>query len=165
MTTSEFQAIFTGAHDAVAQIIRDTVPAGTRIFAREAFDEDEGTWVGRLKNTSGKIHCWTVAYTGTDSEEDEGSIATDVFVLNFMIVGYLGLDFGTDAANSAKTLANEIAALRFEFMNNRSLGEEYVSEHLGFSDKVGLVRLHNSDIHVARINLKVKLTPLAYEFN
>lgn len=164
MTESEFQEIFANLHQAIVNKIKSVVPAETKVLGRDVSDvNNEKIWIGRLKDANGKIHCWTVSYQGCDSSGDT-AIAANVFTPVFNIIGYHYYEFGTEADNSTVNFAAEINALRYAFMNELTLGQEWVCEHKGFHDQTSVLYMDGQQVHFSKVRLKVQLEPLPYEY-
>jgi hypothetical protein len=167
MTSTEFQDIFTGIQAAIVDLIKSVVPEETRVYSRDVFDENESVWIGRLKDKSPdkpRVHCWTVTYVGNTDEEEE-AISAATFYPTFKIEGFHYYEFGTNDDNSSKRFTDEINAIRFAFMNNLTLGQDWVAEHKGFKEQLILAKLDNQSVHMSRTLLKVQLEPLPFIYN
>lgn len=163
MTESEFQEIFTELHAAIAALIAAEAP-DARISTREAYDADEETWIGRLKNSAGEVHCYVIAFTGV-SEITEGAVADKILEVGFRIVAYRKYDFGTDASNSTRNFTDEINAIRFAFLNDRDLGQTWVEDHSDFKEQQFLNEISTIPVHVARADMKFYLANIPYTFS
>ncbi|MFN6965214.1 MAG: hypothetical protein ACK4S4_15820 [Pyrinomonadaceae bacterium] len=166
MTREEFLQIFEDIRHAIRDKIAANVPAGTRVFGREVFDDNESVWLGRLADDNGDTHCWSVSYAGCPALDDpEVAAATEVFRPTYRIIGYRGFDFGVDADNSSDKHEREVNTLRWEFMNDPRLGlDEYVNRHSGFIDQTVLARIDTRPVHITRVEIGVELLPIPYDF-
>lgn len=165
MTPQDFASVFQEIEQNVVDLIKDVVPPETKVIGRSTFSDAENVWLGRIKDSNGQIHCYSVQYVGTDESDDSVAVATAVFTAKFQIIAFMEYSFGTDADNSSRRFADELHALRFVFLNNQRLNSDWVCSHSGFSERLYLTKLDGRDVHLAKIDLKVQLEPLSYEYN
>ncbi len=168
MTLAEFQQLFLDIQTALTNLVSANVDTGVvKVIGRDVFDEDEAEWMGRLVGPTGLVRCWSIYSTGCAGLEDERNpVSTETFVPTYNLIGYHYYDFGTTASNSAKSFQNELNKLRWAFMQDQSLGlPSYVESHTGFINRLVLGRIDSKPVHIARVELGVRLHPIAYEYD
>lgn len=164
MTENEFQQIWKDTRAALSGIVKNASPQ-SKVLTRDAFDREESVWIGRLKNSSGKVDCWTVSYTGTETIDDAGANATDVYRLSFKMVFYYRHDFGTNVSNSEEEFTDILNALRYALRDNRTLGVSFVADHSGFNERTILSKIDTQNVHIARADFHVYLCDLPYTYS
>lgn len=167
MTLADFQQLFKDIREAIVDVVESSVDVNkTKILARDAYHDDDTIWLGRITAPDDSIHCWSIFYTGCAGLDDpQNPVATETFVPMFRLIGYYGYDFGTDAANSTDKFQDELQALRWNFMNNATLGMGTpVNFHTGFKDQTVLGKISDRRIHIARVDMGVELTPIPYTY-
>lgn len=165
MTAEEYAALGAEIQAAIVTIIETAAPKA-KVWGRDPVSLDEEAWAGSLRspadvvNEREMIHSFVVTFGGWDLTDPPPIRSIEpTFVFRVQLFHYH--DSGTDAANSEKSVRDELLAVQLALAKSSKLGlnQHGIQRHTQLRQRVVLRKMAGEVLHRGDGELKVELQP------